>query len=501
MKPKTTTNRDTLDVPAFTQDEVKNEGKVYTPTVVVEDMIKRFIYFTDHTRAVCDPSCGQGNFLRYIFTERLAISGLTPNEVFDNIYGLELDSDAVTNARVWFVDHGVSPALADQHIVQGNALVTYKKFIGCMDDIVGNPPYVRGFNDFPEDIHLRDNLADAFFQIGMTMLKEGPGHNLVYITQDSFFTNEHSTLRTFLTSYNIKVAEHHLKYSKAFRKHDIAVDIGLIEVATGEQQPMVQTSRHVPFMTSAARVGTERWLLYPESIHQLYADIQPDSYVRLTDVASVTKGRTCNRHTGVPGSYSSVNYGKVPTSERIVPVLSDVNTDYFFPLDLDPHKYAKATDKRSTEQFEPFIILPYFTSRFRFCVVEEDILTTPLLYIINSRTPLALLPLLNSSVTDFVIRYVTKSRDTGYEFKKNTFGQIKFPPLTDELIQTLTTITELVRAKEITVEDADKHVCSTVYMLSDDQYDMIQECKKFWFKKNVNTLLSDVDFMNSLLLR
>lgn len=496
MRTKITTNKSTQDVPAFTQEEVKQEGKVYTPDVITTDLVNRFIYFQEPVRLVCDPSCGQGNFLRTLYRVRFPQVG-SPDDTFEALWGFELDPQAVETARQYFIDQGVSKSLVRRNIIRGDALEVYLNYLEYFDDVLGNPPYVRNFKAFPFGIVLRDNLADAFFQIGMEILKSGNDHHLVYITQDSFITNEESSLRRYLLQYNLKTVEHHFDYSKAFRRHDIAVDIGLIEVAKGKQEPEVNVSRHVPFQLSSDQFGDDKWLIYPEPVRLLATKLAAFG-VPLSSQCSVKKGRTVNADAGVPNSYGRTTYSKSPDDTFTVPVLAEPNTGYFFPVDLDPVVFAKDTGRRSDELFEPFIALPYFTSKFRFCLIEEDLLTTPLLYVLSGPDAKALLPLLNSSVVDFIIRYTTKSRDTGYEFKASTFDNIRVPKLDTKIIQTLEHVVEFVRKGEMSLEESDHYVCTALYGLDEEELELIRECKQFWFKKNVKTLMADANFIASL---
>lgn len=496
MRAKVTKNKSTSDVPAFSQKEVKDEGKVYTPDIVSSSMVDRFSYFKDPNRLVCDPSAGQGNFLRVMFDRRLN-QVQNPDDAFEGLWGFELDPRGVESAHRFFTEQGVSKSLIKRNIIQGNTLEVYDDYLDYFDDVIGNPPYVRSFKDFPVGIQLRDNLADAFFQVGMEILKPGNDHHLVYITQDSFITNEQSSLRRYLRQFNLKTVEYHFDYSKAFRRHDIAVDIGLIEVSKGEQQPLVDVSRHVPFQLAAEDFGDHKWLIYPEHVRSL-AEKLSSFGVPLSSVCSVRKGRCANLNSGVPVSYGSKTYSKVKSDTFSEPVLAEPNTDFFFPKHLDPVVFATPTDKRDTTPFEPFIVLPYFTSKFRFCLIEEDVLTTPLLYNLSGPHVKALLPLVNCSAVDFLIRYTTKSRDTGYEFKASTFDAIRVPELTDKLKQTLESLVDFVRTGEITKEECDQFVITEVYGLSDNDISLIRQSQAFWFKKNVKTLMNDPNFLGSL---
>jgi len=496
MRQKKTVNTSSVDVPAFSQTEIKQQGKVYTPDTISQRIVERFSYFKDPNRRVCDPSAGQGNFLRIIFIERLKITK-DPNKAFAGIWGFEIDLPAVNKTKDFFIQQGVKKSTVEQQIICGNSLELYTNFRNTFDDIIGNPPYVRNFKDYPNTIVLRDNLADAFFQIGLEMLRNGNEHHLVYITQDSFITNENSSLREYLLQFNLKTIEHNYEFSRIFRKHDIAVDIGLIEMSKGHQQPQVNVSRHINFQLPSNCFGKEKWLIYPQKVQQLVNKLM-NMGESLTKHYQIKKGKTANGCSGVYSSYGNKTFSKTQNSTFTVPVLAEPNTDYFFVTNYDPVVFGKPTDKRDDAIFSPFIILPYFTSKFRFCIVEQDMLTTPLLYTITGDNLESILPILNSSVTDFIIRYHTKSRDTGYEFKNSTFDNIRLPVLTKQLTNELNALVQLVRQSNISLDECDHWVITKIFNLTPKEIILINECKKFWFKKNVKTLMAQPDFISSL---
>jgi hypothetical protein len=497
MRKKVTINKSTFDVPAFSQNEIKNEGKVYTPDVVTQDIVARFPYFVDPSRVVADPSCGQGNLLRVVFQHRLTQTK-SADQAFENIRGFELDPVGVQRAHEYFIEEGVSKKLVKQNIVQCNTLERYTKYTGTIDDVLGNPPYVRSPGNLPASITMNDNLVDAFFQVGMELLKPGNDHHLVYIVQDSFITNEISPLREYFQQFNIKTLEHRFDYSQAFRRHDIAVDIALVELTKGPQQEFVDVSRHIPFKMPAASFQTkEKWLIYPSVINDLAVKLGSVGYP-LSSLCTIKKGRTVNQNGAVPASYGSTTFSKKKTKEFSIPVLSEPNTGYFFPESLTPLVFGKSVDKVIDKPFEPFVVLPYFTSKFRFCLIEQDLLTTPLLYTLSGPNVKWLLPILNCSAVDFMIRYHTKSRDTGYEFKSSTFDRIIIPTLDSKGRKQMLHLVELVRSGKISKEDCDRYVMDNVFKLSKEEQELIEKCKVFWFKKNVKTLLADPDFLATL---
>lgn len=498
MRTKITTNKSTIDVPAFTDIEVKQNGKVYTPMILVDDILKPRNRFQDYTRRVCDPSMGQGNFLRLIFEQRLLITQ-SADKAFQYIFGFEIDKNAIINAREWFISRGVSSQLVDKNLIHGDALINTIPYYGTMDDVIGNPPYVRSPQHLPDHITLCENLADSFFQVGMNLLKPGPNTYLLYITQDSFITNEKSTLRQYLVQFNKIAIEHRFDYSQLFRKHDIAVDIALVEIEnTTIHQSTVNVHRHIPFTLPQDGFTDNKWLIYPPKISSLATKLTNQG-IPLSTLCTVKKGRTVNSNAAVPAAYGSSTYSKQYTATFSIPVLSEPNTGYYFPTSIEPVCYGKSCSKHNDDAtFTPFIILPYFTSKFRFCIIEQDILTTPLLYVLSGQDIKWLLPILNSSVIDFVIRYYTKSRDTGYEFKSTTFDTIKIPNVSDTIKEQLDILVEMVRNKELNIDQVDQYLMTTIFNLTDEEQSIIKFAKEFWFKKNIKTLLRNEEYQTKI---
>lgn len=489
MRERTTTQMThTIDLPSFLQADIKESGKVYTPFIIVDDIITRYTSILSNTQKICDPSMGQGNFLCKLFDTYLNI-GYSPNQAFTNLYGFDIDQTAILKAQTFFIERGVDRAMVASQILCLNPITELFNWVGIFDIVIGNPPYVRSPKNIPSTYTLTLNLIDVFFEIGIELLKVGG--TLIYITQDSFFTNEDSGVREYLSHHNIKTAETRFDYSKIFRQYNVAVDICLVEIQKGISQcNNINVWRHQPFTVPATCFKpNSKWFVYPERISNLNTKLQLYDQA-LSSVVTIKKGRTENNTGGIPAAYNSTNYSKIQTPECNIPVIGEPNLNYFFPTSLTNYKNFTKLVKQPTTviNFEPFIALPYFTSKFRFCLIEEDILTTPLVYTFIAQDIKWLLPLLNSSVTDFQIRYNTKSRDTAYEFKKSTFDIIKFPNISTDTKTKLISLVESIRNNQITQTESDDWVCKNIYMLSDDDIALIKESQSYWFKKHVKSI-------------
>lgn len=478
----------TEDVPSFSQDEIKNEGKVYTPYGIVDDITTRYSTLLTPTSSICDPSMGQGNFLRRLFHTFIS-QGLTPDAAFDGLYGFDIDCKAVSQAQEYFTKQGVASTLVASHLLCINPILDVAKHLNRFDVVIGNPPYVRSPKDVPTTYKMRANLVDVFFEIGLCILK--PEGTLIYIVQDSFLANEDVALRNYIATHNIKTLETRYDYSKAFRDHGVAVDICLVEIQKDSiQSSLVNVWKHQPFVVSSSNILPDtKWNIYPERVVKLNQRLQ--NYTQgLASVVQVKKGRVENNIGSIPASYGNKTYSKHKSVVFNVPVIGEPNLDYFFPK--LPYVYTNFTKlvKSSTTSvpFQPFIALPYFTSKFRFCLIEDDVLTTPLVYTFNAPDLTWILPLLNNDVTDFQIRYNTKSRDTGYEFKNVSFDAIRFPQITNEQRIQLTNLTSLIKAGSITHQESNEWVLDNVYKLTAEERLLIKECQQYWFKKHVKTV-------------
>lgn len=120
--------------------EVEGLGAVYTPAWVVDRILAEVLRRVDFaTATVCDPTCGDGSFLRG--AQRAGVSE-------DRLFGVDRDTAAVELARA---------ALPGAHLACGEALLGIDWGEDRFDAVVGNPPFVR-------IQHLREHdsvLADA----------------------------------------------------------------------------------------------------------------------------------------------------------------------------------------------------------------------------------------------------------------------------------------------------------------------------------------------------
>jgi len=166
-------------------------GSVYTPRLVVDEIFARVCKSGLSGKTVCDPACGDGNFLTVAAEKMCSESASldTLREDLENgIFGFDYDSDALSKcrrrldavARSYGIDDAIEWNLKCIDSVDKSQIQPY---FGMFDYVVGNPPYIRIQNLSPE-MRLRlsqywrvaargcTDIYMAFYEIGLELLKE-----------------------------------------------------------------------------------------------------------------------------------------------------------------------------------------------------------------------------------------------------------------------------------------------------------------------------------------
>ncbi|MBP0983055.1 MAG: N-6 DNA methylase [Oscillospiraceae bacterium] len=142
------------------RDRVKKHGEVFTPKKVVGMMCDMLEAndpgaWSDISKAVLEPSCGNGNFLEEITRRRLAACDTPESGVkaLRNIYGIDILPDNVDDSRKRmldifqerFGDIMMLPAAAiiEHNIVCADAL----KLMKILQDAVDWDDGIRRYND------------------------------------------------------------------------------------------------------------------------------------------------------------------------------------------------------------------------------------------------------------------------------------------------------------------------------------------------------------------
>lgn len=186
---------------------VKSRGKVYTPNHIVKNVCDLANYKSGNInkKHVIDNSCGDGAFLDEIVERYILDYLMVDNDLLElkkqletYIHGIELDEEesrkCCLNLEKTVNKYGIENVKFD--IICANTLDVYINYLGKMDFVLGNPPYVRVHN-FGDDYEKMKNFLFAqggmtdlyliFYEIGIKMLNNKG--KLSYIAPSSFFTS------------------------------------------------------------------------------------------------------------------------------------------------------------------------------------------------------------------------------------------------------------------------------------------------------------------------
>jgi len=213
-------------------DVRKKNGRVYTPRRIVERILDLADYRGEKIagKLVVDPSCGDGAFLTVV-VERYCRENATLGvarlkaDLETCVRGIELDSTerekCVRNLDSVALTLGVKGV--NWNVVCADAL-TFDRWNGQIDFVVGNPPYVRVHNlGAAFDVVKRFEFAQTgmtdlflvFFELGLRMLT--PRGVLAYITPSSFFNSvAGKRLREKIVDENLLAKLVDLKHRQVF---------------------------------------------------------------------------------------------------------------------------------------------------------------------------------------------------------------------------------------------------------------------------------------------
>ena len=77
-------------------ERIKAVGEVFTPTALVKEILDKMSteLFTNSSQTVCDPSCGNGQFLAEVLLRKLE-NGIELEQALSTIYGVDIMLDNV----------------------------------------------------------------------------------------------------------------------------------------------------------------------------------------------------------------------------------------------------------------------------------------------------------------------------------------------------------------------------------------------------------------------
>lgn len=230
-------------------DVRKKNGRVYTPRFIVEQILDLANYRGEKIagKFVVDPSCGDGAFLavvveRYCRENANLGAARLKAELETCVRGIELDpaerEKCVRRLDAVALNFGVQGI--NWNVVCADAL-TFDRWNGQIDFVVGNPPYVRihnlgaSFDAVKRFKFAQDGMTDlflVFYELGLQMLNRRGV--LSYITPSSFFNSvAGKRLREKIVADNLLAKLVDLKHRQVFD----ATTYSAIAVLTPCRQP------------------------------------------------------------------------------------------------------------------------------------------------------------------------------------------------------------------------------------------------------------------------
>lgn len=213
-------------------DVRKKNGRVYTPRFIVERILDLADYRGKKIagKIVADPSCGDGAFLtavveRYCRENATLGAARLKAELETCVRGIELDpaerEQCVRNLDAVALNFGVQGV--NWNVVCADAL-TFDRWNGQIDFVVGNPPYVRvhnlgaSFDAVKRFEFAQTGMTDlflVFYELGLRMLT--PCGVLAYITPSSYFNSvAGERLREKIVADNLLAKLVDLKHRQVF---------------------------------------------------------------------------------------------------------------------------------------------------------------------------------------------------------------------------------------------------------------------------------------------
>ena len=111
---------------------VKSTSEIFTPTPLVQEVLDQTPekYFTDPSETVCDPSCGDGQFLGEVLIRRIE-NGIEFEQALSTIYGVDILEDNVELCRKRLLGKNRHlEHIVEKNIVCADALRYHYRFDG-----------------------------------------------------------------------------------------------------------------------------------------------------------------------------------------------------------------------------------------------------------------------------------------------------------------------------------------------------------------------------------
>lgn len=187
----------------MTNNKVKKKGQIFTPQYIVEIMLDYIDYNGKDIicKHIVDNSCGNGAFLKVI-VDRYCSVAIQNNIVLNDlkeqletfIHGIDIDKNVLIECKHSLDNianqYGLSSVKWDLY---NESSLSFTKFNGNMDYVVGNPPYVNvhnldsNYDEVKKYSFANNGMTDlylVFFEIGFNMLSDNG--KMCYITPNSW---------------------------------------------------------------------------------------------------------------------------------------------------------------------------------------------------------------------------------------------------------------------------------------------------------------------------
>lgn len=285
----------------LTENDRKKNGAVYTPEPIVNAICRRA---SEHARRipgasspdvwrVLDPAVGAGAFLVGMAEHLRKMTGKPPSEIVQRqLFGVDVNPEATRIARLllnlWVLDAEEDVAELQTNLLAGDALSEpplYRRF-GLeegFDLVIGNPPYVRVQNLYPEERNrlrvlwysARTGNIDLYLPFVELGMREIHARGVVgYIVPTSFLSTEAGRrLRELLWR------ERSILELVDFHRHQVFENattytclLFLSRQRTSRFWYVRAASAEPTFDENAgtiaiARRNPRRWALYPDEVH------------------------------------------------------------------------------------------------------------------------------------------------------------------------------------------------------------------------------------------
>lgn len=285
----------------------KRFGVVYTPRAIVDLMLDIIFETFEDGDSLCDPSCGDGEFL-VPFAERLAAMGFRKS--LKQLHGFDIDARALSVCRKRLEEirkqNGIRKI--DWKLRKIDAIDTsaWKRHSGQFDFVIGNPPYVRiqHLEEHRREKIRRGNwnfmsgctdLFILFFDVGLQLIKDSG--RLAYITPSSWMKSAAGeSFRDYLKNNHELVSVHNFGDYQVFPNVTTYTSISVIDKSgkTGSKVPAKRlggTGPRGPIFKNGVHVYTDndRWTIQSPKERIRFQKLAKESK-NLSDVADIHVG-------------------------------------------------------------------------------------------------------------------------------------------------------------------------------------------------------------------